>query len=314
MVSSLYLLWLPIALLAVSVRSDDHLLNARNALANEISDIQAEFGENNIDTSLEGYDHEFLSTRDTNDEEPSTWDVIRDKTARILKPHHKVTRDVDEDWEPISKRDMIEHQKRALEAKHGDEFDFSLEGYDEGLLDEDEEGMEKRGEEDEEIDYSLEGYDEDLISDYLQKRDSEELPEELEEGVDYSLEGYDESLLTKRDEEEDDEEYDLPDGDGTPYDADFDSSRYLAAWDSESGIHERDFEDGDEILGTEPEGEYGPEDDEVDPNDRYYEPEEGSEVVTGAVRRDVRIEEDEDEEDEDGEDFLEVVKRWLGWE
>ncbi|EME82551.1 uncharacterized protein MYCFIDRAFT_78995 [Pseudocercospora fijiensis CIRAD86] len=292
MLRSLYLLWLPIAFLALSVHSNEntHLLNARNALASEISDVQTEFGESNVDTSLEGYDHELLLTRDT--------DTIPKKAARILKPHHKVIRNDDEEdedgYEVIAKRELIEHQKRALEAKFGDAVDFSLEGYDENLLNgEDEEGegivIEKRGEEGEEIDWSLEGYDEELLKRDVEDEDGNG---EGEEEIDWSLEGYDEELLHhKRGEDDDDEDYNIPSGDGTPYDADFESSPdFLKAWDSDSGIFERDFEDEED----------GVEDGEE---------EEGIEVLTGAVRRDVSGEEEEEEGD-----WIEVVKRWVGWE
>ncbi|KXT07837.1 hypothetical protein AC579_1891 [Pseudocercospora musae] len=204
--------------------------------------VSVHSNENNVDTSLDdGYDHDLLSARD---------------------------------WEPISTREMLEHQKRALEAKYGageeEEIDFSLEGYDEGVLEKREEEEEEE-EVEEEIDFSLEGYDEGV----LEKREEEEEEEE----IDFSLEGYDEELITE-DLQKRDSSSSSSSGDGSPYDADFESSRdFLAAWNSESdlaGIFERDDDDDDDEEGGE--------------------------------------DEDEVEVEEGGEDWVEVVKRWVGWE
>lgn len=326
---SIYLLWLPIALLTVSVRSNEQLLQARDALAAEISSIEAEFGDS-VDTSLDGYDHELVTRDEHAAESAETWgEKIRHlpaKAARVLKPHHKVTRsddddddkdDEDEVWAPVNKREMIEHEKRALEAMYqGEEIDFSLEGYDERLLDEDDDedqddegSLHTRGEA---IDYSLEGYDEKLLEEaYAEDGDDDDLSLEKRSSA-------------TADVDEDGEEYELPPGDGSPYEADFDSSQYLSAWDSH--IQERDFadedgsDDGDEgLLGTAPDAEYGPEDDEMDVNDRYHDEEldEGvRRILKGAIRRSApSLEDDEvDGVDDADDDWFVVVKRWVGLE
>jgi hypothetical protein len=131
-------------------------------LAEEGASIKKEFGEN-VDVSLDGYDHELIA-RDTEDLDHEAFGEMEDKS----------------DGEDDASEDDHELVQRALEAENGDlgnDIDYSLEGYDHKLVARDQ-GVDHGSDE---VDYSLEGYDHELVARGLAD-DNEEEDDDIDDG------------------------------------------------------------------------------------------------------------------------------------
>lgn len=161
--------------------------NRRAAFAQAKAAAREQLGDE-IDYSLEGYDLDALDRRSF-DEHEDKWAFAPDwqqfdfggdnaGLATELEEGHDIPK--------LSRREAVTQQEDSIREQLGDGVDYSLEGYDHGLL--------ERDLDEEEVDFSLEGYAHDLVGGSI--ADSFGGVKD-EEDVDYSLEGYNHALVRR---------------------------------------------------------------------------------------------------------------------